>query len=69
VRCGESTESAAAQGLSRTFVDVVGVSETGASRSEVRFRGQSGKHVLILSLTAFDPTGHLEAFTRLAYRP
>ena len=34
-----------------------------------RFRGQTGKYVLILSLTAFDPSGHSEAFTRLAYRP
>jgi len=34
-----------------------------------RFRGQTGKHVLILSLIAFDPSGHLEAFTRFTYRP
>jgi len=34
-----------------------------------RFRGQTGKHVLILSLTSFDPSAHLEAFARLAYRP
>ena len=33
-----------------------------------RFRGQTGKHVLILSLTASDPSGHSEAFTGLAYR-
>jgi len=26
--------------------------------AKVRFRGQTGKHVLILSLTAFDPSGH-----------
>jgi hypothetical protein len=31
-------------------------------------RGQTGKHVLILSLTAFNLSGHSEAFTRLAYR-
>ena len=27
------------------------------------------KHTLVLSLTASDPSGHSEAFTRLAYRP
>jgi hypothetical protein len=27
----------------------------GTGRSEVRFRGQTGKHLLILSLTGFDP--------------
>ena len=27
------------------------------------------RHTPILSLTAFDPGGHLEAFTRLACRP
>ena len=31
-----------------------------------RFRGQTGKYVLILSLTASDPSGHSEAFIRLA---
>jgi hypothetical protein len=31
--------------------------------------GQTAKHVLSLSLTAFDPSGHSEAFTRLAYQP
>ena len=38
-------------------------------RSDVRFRGQSGKPVLILSLTGSTPGGHLEPFPRLAYRP
>ena len=33
------------------------------------FGGKLEKHTPILSLTAFDPGGHLEAFTRLAYRP
>ena len=33
------------------------------------FRGQTGKHVLILSLTAFEPKRSFEASTRLAYRP
>ena len=28
---------------------------------EVRFRGQTGKHVLILSLTAFDPSGSIHS--------
>jgi len=27
------------------------------------------KHTLVLSFTGFDPSGHLEAFTRRAYRP
>ena len=40
-----------------------------SGHSDKRFRGQTGKYVLILSLTAFDPSGHSEAFTRLAYRP
>src|SRR6516225_1173409 len=31
--------------------------------------GKPEKHTLFLSLTAFDPSGHSEAFTRLAYRP
>jgi len=34
-----------------------------------RFRGQTGKYTLFLSLTSPYPGGHLEAFTRLAYRP
>jgi hypothetical protein len=38
-------------------------------RSEVQFRGKPEEHRLVLSLTAFDLSGHSEAFTRLAYRP
>ena len=34
---------------------------------DVRFRGQTGKHLVPLSLTGSD--GHSAAFTRLAYRP
>jgi len=33
------------------------------------FVGQTGKHTLILSLAGSYPSGHLEAFTRLPYRP
>src|SRR5262245_9392134 len=33
------------------------------------FGGKPEKHTLVLSLTAFEPSGHSEAFTRLAYRP
>jgi len=33
----------------------------------VRFREQTGKHTLVLSLTGSYPSGHL--FARLAYRP
>src|SRR5262249_19777318 len=36
---------------------------------DVRFRGQPGKYVLLLSLTAFGVGGISEAFNRLAYRP
>jgi hypothetical protein len=36
---------------------------------EVRFRAQTVKHLLVLSLTGSYPSGHSEAFTRLAYRP
>ena len=31
--------------------------------------GEQSGDVLVLSLTAVDPSGHSEAFTRLAYRP
>ena len=45
----------------------------GGARQElakVRFRGQIGKHVLILSLTAFDPSGHsLDLPIGLSHRP
>src|SRR5262249_46444965 len=41
-----------------------------ARQREVRFGAQTGKHVLILSLAAFEnQSGRPEAFNRLAYRP
>jgi hypothetical protein len=33
-------------------------SDMAARLADVRFRGQSGKHMLVLSLTAFDPSRH-----------
>jgi hypothetical protein len=47
---------------------VHGTSAAGMSPAiGVSFRGQTGKHLVPLSLTGFD--GHSAAFTRLAYRP
>jgi hypothetical protein len=35
----------------------------------ILYWGQIGKDLHVLSFTGFDPSGHLEAFTRFAYRP
>jgi hypothetical protein len=40
-----------------------------ATARDVPFGGKLEKHALVLSLTASDPSGHSEAFTRLPYRP
>ena len=48
--------STAAFGMTRTVRNI---------RYPVAFGGKPEKHTLVLSLTAFDPSGHSEAFTRL----
>jgi hypothetical protein len=37
------------------------------SRTDFGFRRKSGRAADITAMTEFDPTGHSEAFTRLAY--
>jgi len=61
----ESTREAAMAAFARS----PGGGSSSKIGREVRFRGQTRKHLLVLSLTAFDPSGHSEAFTRLAHRP
>jgi hypothetical protein len=46
---------AASQAFWRSTLSKFGQGITTVRRSEVRFRGQTGKHLLVLSVTGFDP--------------